>query len=167
VRYTTDGRDPTEPDPAVPADGMVTVGSFLIRANAWKPGCAPSATSSLDYRDPDFDGLTTAEEAALGTDPLLADTNGDGIPDGTAVATGLSPTNPDMDGDGLPNALERQNGTDPFRADTDGDGVTDGSDAFPLDPTRSALPSGDPGDVTPPVITMTAPRDARLVSSNP
>jgi hypothetical protein len=34
--------------------------------------------------------------------------------------------------------------------------VPDSADAFPLDPLLSALPSS-PADVTPPVITLTAP----------
>jgi hypothetical protein len=117
--------------------------------------------------DPDADGLTNAEEWNLGTDPLRADTNGDGISDGAAVASGLSPTNPDMDGDTVLNGAEIAQGTDPFNADTDGDGYSDGADAFPLDPTRWQAPSGTPGDTTPPVITLTEPTNAMLISSNP
>ena len=117
--------------------------------------------------DPDGDGLTNAEEWALGTDPYDSDTNHDGILDGIAVASGLSPTDPDMDHDGVLNAAERANGTDPLLFDTDGDGVSDGLDAFPLDPTRWTAPSGTPGDVTPPVITLTEPTNATLISSIP
>jgi hypothetical protein len=117
--------------------------------------------------DPDGDGLTNAEERALGTDPYNADTNGDGISDGAAVASGKSPTNPDMDGDGLQNAAERAIGTDPFNPDTDGDTYNDAVDAFPLDPTRWNAPAPTPGDTTPPVITLTEPTNAVLISSNP
>jgi len=60
--------------------------------------------------DPDGDGLSDANEAALGTDPLLADTDSDGISD-------------------LEEALGN---TEPTVADTDGDGVVDGSDPCPL-----------------------------------
>jgi hypothetical protein len=115
--------------------------------------------------DPDGDGLTTAQEWALGTDPFNADTNGDGIADGVAVATGLSPTNPDQDGDGVENAAEIAGGTDPFAWDTDGDGHGDGADAFPLDPTRWEAPEPTPGTV--PVITLTEPTNAVLISSVP
>jgi hypothetical protein len=107
--------------------------------------------------DTDGDGLSTADEWAIGSDPLDADTNDDGIRDGIAHASGIGSTNPDMDGDGVLNGLERLNGTDPLRADTDGDEVNDGVDAFPLDPTRTTAPPGTPGDTTPPVITLTDP----------
>src|SRR5262249_12939996 len=53
--------------------------------------------------DSDGDGLTNAEEYALGADPRSTDTNGDGIPDGAAKQAGLSLTNTDMDGDGVSN----------------------------------------------------------------
>ncbi|MGH2688163.1 MAG: chitobiase/beta-hexosaminidase C-terminal domain-containing protein, partial [Actinomycetota bacterium] len=115
--------------------------------------------------DPDGDGLTTQQEWDLGTDPWSPDSNGDGIPDGLASASGKSATNPDMDGDGVPNVVERANGTDPFRADTDGDGVGDGADCFPLDPTRTQCPAPQPGDVTPPSITLTEPVGATLQST--
>lgn len=36
--------------------------------------------------DPDADGLTNAEEAVAGTDPLDPDTDGDGVVDGTDTA---------------------------------------------------------------------------------
>ncbi|MCI0410484.1 MAG: thrombospondin type 3 repeat-containing protein, partial [Acidobacteria bacterium] len=117
--------------------------------------------------DPDGDGLTNAEERALGTDPYNKDTNGDGITDGAAVASGKSPTNPDMDADGVINTVEIGNGTDPFNPDTDGDTYTDGVDAFPLDPTRWNAPAPTPGDTTPPVITLTEPTNATLISSIP
>lgn len=117
--------------------------------------------------DSDQDGLTTAEEAAIGSDPWNPDTNGDGLSDGVAVRSGLSATNPDMDNDGSPNAIELARGTDPFVADTDGDGALDGADAFPLDPTRWQAPPPVPGDVTPPDINLTEPTNAQLMSSVP
>jgi alpha-tubulin suppressor-like RCC1 family protein len=129
----------------------VTVSSLTLADNTWLTG------------DADADALATWREYYLGTDPLNADTNGNGILDGLDDDGGLSATNPDVDGDGVPNWVERANGTDPFRADTDGDTVSDSADAFPLDPTRSLAPSSNPSDTTPPVVTLKEPVSARLV----
>jgi len=133
----------------VPVDGPFAVD------NQWLTG------------DVDGDGLATWAESANGSDPLNPDSNGDGLLDGAAVKSGHSATNPDMDADGMTNAAEVAAGTDPFLADTDGDGVSDGTDAFPLDPTRSQAPPPVPGDVTPPTITLTEPTNAVLINSVP
>jgi alpha-tubulin suppressor-like RCC1 family protein len=119
------------------------------------------------FEDADGDGLSDAAEYELGTDPLNADTNGDGLLDGSAVASGVSATNQDMDGDGVANSLEVQRGTDAFRTDTDGDAVGDGTDCFPLDPTRWQCPPPQPGDTTAPVITLSQPTNATLVNVVP
>ncbi|MEM1228917.1 MAG: S8 family serine peptidase [Pseudomonadota bacterium] len=59
-----------------------------------------SATVALDTGGPctlpvdtDGDGLTDAQEAALGTDPLATDTDGGGVSDGQEVADGTDPLN--------------------------------------------------------------------------
>lgn len=67
---------------------------------------------------------------------------------------------PDTDGDGINDFEEIVRGTNPTAIDTDGDGVSDALDAFPLDPTRSAVPSPDPFDTTPPVIILDEPAEA-------
>jgi len=166
---------------ALTADGRVwTWGSnsysllgdgTTVNDHRFRPQPIPNfslADQSWPQGDPDGDGLVTKDELALGTDPFTADTNGDGIGDGTAVRSGQSPTSVDMDGDGVTNTVERTTkGTDPLRADTDGDGVSDGADCFPLDPTRTTCPTPVPGDVTPPVITLTEPVSAVLIGSQP
>jgi hypothetical protein len=126
-----------------------------------------TADLSWPHGDPDGDGLLTEEELRCGTDPFVADSNGDGISDLVAVRSGLSAVDPDMDDDGVWNAIERTKGTDPLRADTDADGVGDGVDCFALDPSRSSCPVPSPGDVVPPVITLTEPTNASLISSAP
>jgi hypothetical protein len=70
---------------------------------------------------------------------------------------------PDTDGDGIDDATEIANGTSPILADTDGDGVPDGQDAFPLDPTRWAVPSPNPNDHTAPAIFIDEPIGATLL----
>lgn len=72
----------------------------------------------LDYKNPDTDGdgLTDNEEITLVyTDPLCPDTDGNGISDG----------DDDIDGDGISNKDEIGFKTNPIDADTDGDNLTD------------------------------------------
>jgi tRNA A-37 threonylcarbamoyl transferase component Bud32 len=91
------------------------------------PVAAMTATAlALGESDPDGDGLTTARELELGTDPNNADTDGDGLPDGDEVERGTDPLNPDTDGDGLTDGDEVVWGSDPQNPDTDGDGWEDG-----------------------------------------
>ena len=72
--------------------------------------------------DTDGDGLGDAAEFDLGTDPLNADTDGDGLEDGAEVARGASPFMPDSDHDGMPDAWEAKHGLDPG---DDGDAALD------------------------------------------
>ena len=77
--------------------------------------------------DSDGDGLSDAQEAALGTDPDNPDSDFDWINDGDEVNEhGTDPLNPDTDGDGLSDGDETANVTDPSNSDSDGDGVGDG-----------------------------------------
>jgi alpha-tubulin suppressor-like RCC1 family protein len=106
--------------------------------------------------DSDGDGLSNAQELALGTNPNNPDTDGDGLPDGTetntgsylsGANTGTSPLVADTDGDGLSDGVESgsgnyvsgsNTGTNPLVADTDGDGRKDGEEIVlgisPFDP---------------------------------
>ncbi len=102
-----------------------------------------SIINALDTDDDD-DGLETSAEILLGTNPLLADTDGDGLSDGDEIGdlmdTNKKPADTDkdgtidaldteddldQDGDGLNNTLEAQLNTDPKKKDTDGDGIDD------------------------------------------
>ncbi len=73
--------------------------------------------------DTDGDGLTDAQEIAIGTNPNDADSDDDGVPDGLE----LNPTD-DTDGDGVKNVLD---------PDSDNDGLFDG--------TELGLPCGSIG----------------------
>ena len=86
--------------------------------------CVPSVASPLC--DQDGDGLTNAEEMALGTDPTLPDTDGDGVLDGVEVGSPSAPL--DSDSDGIIDALESS------IADVDADGVVDQLDPAGGDP---------------------------------
>ena len=83
----------------------------------------------LPYDDPaadaDGDGLTKAEEDALGTSHIVRDHDGDGLPDGLEVELGTNPLVADTDGDSLNDYAERVSGTDPRLVDTDGDTLQD------------------------------------------
>lgn len=101
---------------ALPGAGFIDAKPRNNRLSLW-----------VENIDPDGDGLTTAEEWLLGTDPYNWDTDGDGLSDGEEVLIyGTDPLNPDTDGDGLSDWQEvRVYGTDPLLVDTDGDGLSD------------------------------------------
>lgn len=90
--------------------------------------------------DSDGDGLSNAEEDALGSDRNNADTDGDGINDGVETGDPANPT--DSDGDGVADVLESN------IMDTDGDGIVDSNDA---DDDNDGIPNiveagGDPAN---------------------
>jgi hypothetical protein len=90
--------------------------------------------------DSDGDGVSDEREIALGSDPLTADSNGNGLRDSIdlLLRPGVSPAlsfptncteqekNTDEDLDGLTNCEEKALGMDPRYTDEDGDGVPDG-----------------------------------------
>jgi hypothetical protein len=86
--------------------------------------------------DPDDDASTNIQEFQRGTNPQVADTDGDGAKDGwetltgvyvSATNTGTNPLKADTDGDTLPDGAEggAAQPTDPNKADTDGDQFED------------------------------------------
>lgn len=84
-------------------------------------------TSIPAFTDADKDGLSDDEETEAGTNPKDADSDDDGVPDGSEgcseLADGMACGNPiwdqDSDGDGLINALD---------PDSDNDGLYDGTE---------------------------------------
>src|SRR5258706_6325024 len=131
---------------------------FLASFNSVQTSARATQTASFELTqavlsggsDSDSDGLINSDEIKIGTDPLKADTDGDGLSDGEEVNTyktnplipdtdqdGLSdgdevlkyktnPLNPDTDGDGLSDGDEISRRTDPLNPDTDKDGLGDG-----------------------------------------
>lgn len=101
--------------------------------------------------DIDNDGLSNSEEAELGTDPVIADTDGDSLLDGAdncPIVENLDQSDTDsdgngdecdddLDGDGLSSTDELSLGTNPILFDTDSDGVSDSQDDFPLNSAES------------------------------
>jgi len=100
--------------------------------------------------DEDEDGLQNSLEYLVGSNPLLVDTDADGLSDGDEVLIhGSNPVNPDSDNDGLFDGVEIQLGTNPNDVDTDGDNMPDSFEVLdmygnlrpigerlnPLDPT--------------------------------
>ena len=73
-----------------------------------------------------FPGLVLTYLLGAGTDPLKADTDGDGLWDSAELDAGTDPLYSDTDYDGLPDGLETQIGTDPLDYDTDDDRLSDG-----------------------------------------
>lgn len=64
--------------------------------------------------DPDVDGLTIAQEQTVGTNPLLYDSDGDGLSDTAEIQTHLTnPLSLDTDDDGANDSAELTAGTSP------------------------------------------------------
>lgn len=98
--------------------------------------CYVHAAESLPVgTDPDKDLLNSLLERENGTDPHVADTDGDGLSDGIEVLRLRSdPLRRDTDADGLIDGIEDRNRngrldggeTNPLAADSDRDGLCDG-----------------------------------------
>ena len=71
------------------------------------------------YEDADEDGLTNLQEIAISLNPVLKDTDGDGLTDGDELNKySTNPFDPDSDRDGATDKWELDNGYDPRVAET-------------------------------------------------
>ena len=95
--------------------------------NAQYQPVVATATVVFTDVDSDNDGLLNAVENALGTSPTDADTDDDGISDGSEVKVyKTDPLRADTDSDGLPDAYELEHQFNPLLADSDTDVDGDG-----------------------------------------
>lgn len=96
--------------------GQALCGTGLVRTWTAVDACgnATQVTQTIQILDGDSDGdgLSDAQERALGTDPFKDDTDGDGVKDGAEVLAGTDPLTPEWPGG-------------PQRNDFDGDGRAD------------------------------------------
>jgi len=117
-------------------------------------------------QDADNDGVDNAREYRFGTDPFLADTDGDGLSDGDEIDLySSSPRSSDTDEDGLSDAEEIQvHGTDPTNADSDDDGLSDLEEItnYQTDP-MNADSDNDGVDDLAEIRLLTDPNDAASV----
>ena len=152
---------------SVDADGDDLADSFEQAIIDADPGDAINTIEDvLPGDDFDNDGSSNAEEQGRSTNPVAADSDGDGLSDGvetntgtfvSASDTGTDPNNLDSDNDGIRDGDEvaGTNGfaTNPTKEDTDGDGFNDDTeiaqDTNPSDPDdfpqRILFVGGAPG----------------------
>ncbi len=105
--------------------------------------------------DTDGDGLNDGYEVSIGTAPTTKDTDGDGLPDDWEVVANLDPlcvagddgALGDPDGDGLENRLEFERGTNPCMMDSDNDGLSDDAEVVALS-WRNTLPWLETTEIT-------------------
>jgi len=117
--------------------------------------------------DTDGDGLNDDFEAyELGTQPLVADTDADGLSDGREVGLGTNPFSPDSDGDGLSDGDEvNVHHSNPLLGDSDGDGLSD-ADEVNVHGTSPILSDTDGDGLSDPDEIFTYGTDPTLVDTD-
>ncbi len=94
--------------------------------------------------DTDFEGLNDLQEYNCSSNPGVVDTDGDGLSDYVEFTIGTNVTHYDTDGDGLDDYTEIIFGSNPNVVDTDGDGLTDKEEFdFDSDPTKKDTDGDD------------------------
>jgi hypothetical protein len=112
---------PTTQQPEVETQQPTTITNTAVTAPATTTSATttPAIVTPVETEsapDSDGDGLTDAEEKALGTNPLKADTDDDGLTDWAEVKIyHTDPLNPDTDGDGYKDGSEVIKGYDPLK----------------------------------------------------
>ena len=106
-----------------------TPGTYYLQVGGVSGATGALALNLRCTNDTDCDGLSNADESTAGTNPLVADSDSDGLSDGLEVHTfHTNPLVADTDGDGYPDGLEVALGKNPLtycatmRADLNDDG---------------------------------------------
>jgi hypothetical protein len=130
-------------DPDGDNDGM---GDFYETANSLNKLVNDAGISA------DADGFTNLEEHDLGTDPNLADSDGDGLSDSAEFNDILSnPFMADTDRDDLSDGAEvNTHGSSPVNTDSDDDGYNDGHEVNAI--SSNPADAESPGGPNPPAV---------------
>ncbi len=122
------GGDPTKVDSN--GNGLTDYFEFTY-LNVMNVGSNSSTEMALPNQDPDNDGLTNIQEQSSGTNPKMADTDGDGLSDGYEVnVSHTDPLSSDSDNDGLDDGTELKLGTNPNNQDSNSNGILDGNETY-------------------------------------
>ena len=94
IRYTTDGREPTEADASIATGGTLVVGNYTLKARAFKSGLTQSDVTTASYQA--TSALTSAAVDGGDNRSILV------RPDGVAFSWGAQPGNNSIDAMLLP-----------------------------------------------------------------
>ncbi len=125
--------------PHTQGDYLDLDGDGLSNSNEMAGGIFPiEGGTQIDEPDSDFDGVSDADEATLGTDANNVDTDGDAFPwdtsapprgnDADELSNGTDPLDYDSDNDGIPDGWELWGGLNPLSTDSDNNAMPDGDE---------------------------------------
>ncbi|MDX6633291.1 MAG: hypothetical protein QOG26_1296, partial [Solirubrobacterales bacterium] len=156
---TTAGTDPLKADTDDDTVNDAT-DNCAVTANTDQRNSDDDAPGDACDSDDDNDGVSDADEATAGTDPLKADSDDDGVQDPTdncALSANPNQLDSDDDGqgdscdsdddnDGLSDSQEQARGSDPLKADSDSDNVGDATDNCPTTANLNQLDGDHDGN---------------------
>ncbi len=130
------GTDPNDPNSAPPSSCTFKTGETnKVDADGdclpdyWEKQYFGNITAQNGVGDPDGDGCNNRCEYLHGTDPTKADTDKDGVPDGTEISAGSDPNDPNSvpvasSGTGTKSPLEKITGDVGYVAESTGAALT-------------------------------------------